>query len=309
MTFTVPSEACQAQFVWTGVQNSFPCGFPALDESDLVVTYSSGAAATLTASIAGAVLTVTEASANVSVGSVLSDTTAALAVGTRIIDEGSGDGGVGSYVVTPSQNVAAEEMTASAATQTLALGVHYTVALDPLSGDATVTPLAMPDDGPGTLIVTRQTSAVQGTQFSDLDSYQADALTALFDQALMAIAELKRRAAVLETAAFGTAPPSINVLSARAQRSVIGNAGLPITGADQIVNFNAAADLAPVIPLAASRDGVALTLNNLPGAHAQTLMRSGADTFNGQAAVVLAAGASITLVPFNDGVNSGWAIE
>jgi hypothetical protein len=52
-----------------------------------------------------------------------------------------------------------------------------------------------------------------------------------------------------------------------------------------------------------------LTFKNLPGSHVQTLTRTAPDTFDGQLTLALAAGASATLVPYNDGVNSGYGIE
>jgi len=95
----------------------------------------------------------------------------------------------------------------------------------------------------------------------------------------------------------------------RVQRSIKGAGDLPIVAGDSILNINALTDLAPSVPLAASRLGAPLTFKNLPGSHLQTLTRTGADTFDGAATLPLNAGAAMTLVPYNDGVNAGWAIE
>jgi len=309
--FTVPSEACEAQFIWTGVQGSFPCGFPALEASDLVVTYSSGQNAAFQGQINGNVLTVSAmTSGALAVGSEISDGSVHVAVGTEITAPGSGAGGAGTYVVQPAQTVAAEAMTATPQAQTLQLGVHYTVALDALSGNATVTPIAMPDNGPGTVTITRATSAVQGLQLNDLDSYAADPLTAAFDRAMMCIAELKRRASVLESVAgISSGAVVINALGGRPQRSITAAGNLPVTAGDSILNINAAADLTPVVPAASTRSGAPLTFKNLPGSHLQTLERASTDTFDGQTTYQLAAGAEVTLTPYNDGVNSGYAID
>jgi hypothetical protein len=96
---------------------------------------------------------------------------------------------------------------------------------------------------------------------------------------------------------------------ARTQRSikVVGN--LPIVQADSILNINAVTDLVPVVPLSTTRNGAPLTFKNLIGSHTQTLTPTGADTFDGFANRPLVGGASMTLVPFNDGVNSGYGIE
>jgi len=308
--FTVPTEACQAQFQWTGVQTSFPCGFPALEATDLLVQYApASATASFQGVITGAVLTVSNLTAGaLGPGSMLSGT--GVAAGTEVLAEGSGSGGNGTYTLNQSQNVALEAMTASAPTETLALGVHYTVTLDPLSSVATIVPVAMPDNGPGVVTVTRNTPATQSTQFNNLDSYQQDALTANFDRAEMGIAELKRRVTSLEAVAFGAPvlPPSFNY-GTRTQRSITSAANLPIVAADAILNINAATDLTPAVPAASTRNGAPLTFKNLPGSHVQTLERTGADTFDGQVTYPLAAGSSVTLVPYNDGVNTGYAIE
>lgn len=95
----------------------------------------------------------------------------------------------------------------------------------------------------------------------------------------------------------------------RLQRSITGAGQLPITGIDMILNLNAAADLAPPVPLAVTRNGVPLTFKNLPGSHVQTITATAPDTFDGEAQWPLQPGASVTLVPYNDGVNAGYGIE
>lgn len=316
MSFTVPTEACQASFQWTGIQNAFACGFPALDPTYLQVQYASAAAAALTfnGGVAGNVLTVNGAvtGGNLGIGSVLSG--AGIAAGTKILALGSGAGQAGTYVVSVAQNIAAEAITATAALVTLALGVHYTVALDPATGDATVTPIAMPDNGPGTVTVTRQTPAVQSLQVNYLDNNIADALTVAFDQAEMAIAELKRRTGLLENVAFGSSPsppPTLNGLTVRPQRSIRTNADLPITINDADLNFDCVADLAPVIPAAALRAGASYTCKSVPGSATQTLTATGADTLEGNATAELRGGQSLTLKPYNDGVNNalGYSVQ
>jgi hypothetical protein len=95
----------------------------------------------------------------------------------------------------------------------------------------------------------------------------------------------------------------------RTQRSITSSGQLPIIAGDGILNINAASDLTPIVPLAAGRNGVPLTFKNLPGSHTQTLTRTSPDTFDGATTVSLIAGAAVTLVPYNDFVNSGYAIE
>lgn len=97
--------------------------------------------------------------------------------------------------------------------------------------------------------------------------------------------------------------------SVRTQRSITSSGALPILGSDQILNINSGSDLSPVVPLASGRAGVPLTFKNLPGSHVQTITRTSPDTFDGQATYLLAPGATLTLVPYGDGVNTGYAIE
>lgn len=242
MTFTVPSEACQAQFQWTGVQASFPCGFPALAAADLQVQFVSSG-------------------------------------------------------VTPP------------VAQTLGLGVAYTVTLDGNSGNATVNPISagMPA-GTGTVTITRNTLAEQATLFSNLESYQADALTALFDRAMMVAAECKRRLAALEQVAFGSAvvPPAY-LLEAKPQRAISGSANLPVQSTDSILNVNVTSGgfVVPVPP-ANTRAGAPLTFKQVFGGSAYTLVATLPDTLDGLTSVTVSG--AVTLRPYNDGINGGYAI-
>ncbi len=97
----------------------------------------------------------------------------------------------------------------------------------------------------------------------------------------------------------------------RPQRSITAAGNLPILATDFILNINAATDLVPIVPLAASRLGVPLTFKDLPGSHTQTLTATAPDELEGAGTLPLAAGQSVTLVPYNDGVNNalGYAIE
>jgi len=95
----------------------------------------------------------------------------------------------------------------------------------------------------------------------------------------------------------------------RPQRPITSGAALPITAGDSILNINATSDLTPTVPSYTTRAGAPLTFKNLPGSHVQTLMATSPDTFDGATFFVLQAGASVTLVPYNDTVNTGYGIE
>src|ERR1700730_15855963 len=106
---------------------------------------------------------------------------------------------------------------------------------------------------------------------------------------------------------------SLNVLSgaARSQRAVTASP-IVIAGTDQILNCNIAAAAACALPAAATRVGVPLTFKDLgqAAAHNITLTAAGADTIDGAAALVMKNNwQGVTLVPFNDGTNTGWSIE
>lgn len=95
----------------------------------------------------------------------------------------------------------------------------------------------------------------------------------------------------------------------RAQRSITTSDNLPITLSDSILNFNASSDLTPTVPAGSGRSGAPLTFKLLLGSHSQTLGPTGTDTFDGETSLLVEAGQSLTLVPYNDGVNTGYAIE
>lgn len=96
---------------------------------------------------------------------------------------------------------------------------------------------------------------------------------------------------------------------AKAQRSITTGAQLPIQGTDQILNINAATDLTPTAPLASGRAGAPITFNNITGSHSQTVGRTGADTFNGQNSFIVGGGSTVTITPYNDGVNAGYFLS
>lgn len=244
--FTVATEISQAQFVWTGVETSFPCGFAALSATHLLV----------------------------------------------------------------------QETSAGPVTQTLVMGVHYSVAIDPSSGAVTVVPIAIPVT-PGTITVTRNTPATQGTQFNNLDPYQADAITLGLDAGAMRDAELKRRVAVLE-GAQPTVPGAYiavvaTVTAVRKQRQIAGAGDLPIRSDDDILNLVLAAPLVIPLPTAASRGGRMLSVKDwghTTGTNNASLRPAGELIDQRAGDLVLRAnGAAANLTPANDGVNSGWGLE
>lgn len=100
---------------------------------------------------------------------------------------------------------------------------------------------------------------------------------------------------------------------ARAQRSVTAT---PITvgPTDQILNVNiSAGGPTCTLPQASTRAGSAVTFKDVGAqfaAHNLTITPFAGDTIDGAASLVLNANRQgVTLVPFNDGVNTGWAIE
>lgn len=99
----------------------------------------------------------------------------------------------------------------------------------------------------------------------------------------------------------------------RPQRSV-GASPIVISGVDQILNINIPTG-APTcaLPQASTRSGVPLTFKDVGAnfaAHNLTLTPFAGDTIDGAASLVLSIPRqSITLVPFNDGVNGGWFIS
>lgn len=95
----------------------------------------------------------------------------------------------------------------------------------------------------------------------------------------------------------------------RPQRSITTSGNLPLVSNDSVLNINSGSDLTPVVLLASSRSGASFTFKNKVGSHLQTITATSPDTFDGAATYTLAPGASVTLRPYNDGVNSGYAIE
>ena len=93
------------------------------------------------------------------------------------------------------------------------------------------------------------------------------------------------------------------------QRSITGSGNLPIQAADDILNFNAASDLTPALPLSTTRYGKPVTINNKPGSHTQTVGVTGSDTIDGLTSVAVVAGQRLTFWPYNDGVNVGYFIN
>lgn len=100
---------------------------------------------------------------------------------------------------------------------------------------------------------------------------------------------------------------------ARNQRSVTATP-IVISGTDQILNCNIAAPAACVLPAAATRLGVPLTFKDLgqAGTNNITLTPNAGERIDGSTnpLVLVNNYQWVTLVPFNDGVNSsGWMIQ
>lgn len=76
------------------------------------------------------------------------------------------------------------------AVNTLTRGIHFNVSLDG-DNNVTVTPLTMPT-APGTVLIERNTQALQPTDFHDLESFPAAAYTFLFDRLTMLAGEFRR---------------------------------------------------------------------------------------------------------------------
>lgn len=99
--------------------------------------------------------------------------------------------------------------------------------------------------------------------------------------------------------------------TSRTQRSVTATP-IVVGATDQILNCNIAALAACALPTAASRSGVPLTFKDLgqAAAHNITLTANGAEKIDGSSTYVLFNNyQTVTLVPFNDGVNAGWSVE
>jgi hypothetical protein len=99
--------------------------------------------------------------------------------------------------------------------------------------------------------------------------------------------------------------------SSRAQRSITATP-IVVEAADEILNCNIPLAATCLLPLAASRSGLALTFQDLgqAGAHNIVITASGGDLIDGQVSATINVNyQTITLVPANDGVNFGWTID
>jgi hypothetical protein len=99
--------------------------------------------------------------------------------------------------------------------------------------------------------------------------------------------------------------------SPRTQRSVT-TTPIVVEDTDEILNCNIPLAATCLLPLASSRNGSALTFQDLgqAGAHNIVVTASGGDLIDGLASVTLNVNyQDVTLVPFADGVNVGWTID
>jgi|ERR1051326_240179 hypothetical protein len=113
---------------------------------------------------------------------------------------------------------------------------------------------------------------------------------------------------------FKVALSTLGIGGARLQRAATAS---PIVVApnDQVINFNVNAALAHcVLPSSATRNGVPLTFKDAgghAGAHNLIFDTTGGETMDGIASGGVKINTNygeITFVPYNDGVNTGWAI-
>jgi hypothetical protein len=100
---------------------------------------------------------------------------------------------------------------------------------------------------------------------------------------------------------------------AKTQRSVTASP-IVVGPTDQILNVNISSGTPTcTLPQASTRSGLALTFKDVGAqfvAHSLVITPFAGDTIDGQANLVLNQNRqSVTLVPFNDGVGVGWAIE
>jgi hypothetical protein len=100
---------------------------------------------------------------------------------------------------------------------------------------------------------------------------------------------------------------------ARTQRSVTASP-IVIAGTDQILNVNISSGSATcTLPQASTRAGVPLTFKDVGGnfaAHSVAVTAFAGDTIDGAGEITLNINRQgITLVPFNDSTNVGWAIQ
>lgn len=201
----------------------------------------------------------------------------------------------------------------------LFLGVHYTVNLDPVTGAATVLPIApsMPA-APSTITITRATPATQGTQFANLASYTPDVHTSLHDASAMRDAELKRRVSALEALANFPAVPvnyalQIGILAGAAFQTILTAAGpyaAKLSDREIFVNFNGAMVInmpTGAAYFAAALDAYPLVIKDIGGfAGAHSITINFTDTVDGGAALLInAAYGGYRLRPIRTG---GWTI-
>ena len=100
--------------------------------------------------------------------------------------------------------------------------------------------------------------------------------------------------------------------AARTQRTTT-TTPIVVQSTDQIISTNVSSGPAAcTLPSAASRVGVPLTFKDLgqASAHNITLTAAGGDTIDGAATYVIRDNFGyVTLVPFNDGTNTGWMVQ
>ena len=84
-------------------------------------------------------------------------------------------------------------------------------------------------------------------------------------------------------------------------------ADLPVSADDFILNVNVTSPLTITVPAASSCVG-SITFKVVIGSAAVTLVPTGADTFDGATSLSPPTGLRFELIPFNDGVNSGYGL-
>ena len=94
---------------------------------------------------------------------------------------------------------------------------------------------------------------------------------------------------------------------AEKQRAIHSSADLPVTADDVILNVNVTSPLTITVPAASSRVG-SITFKVVIGSAAVTLVPTGADTFDGATSLSPPTGSRFELIPFSDGVNSGYGL-